>query len=295
MTTEIMTIEREAPMTGSMTAERKGPGGRHENMRKYDPEEAQRVHELVAEFFPQWTLIAKMLTQEFRVHRSPASVRNYYKRFMMSKAMEQRGEAKNRCQLCNQIKRGHICTQTNLAIPTTKTFRLAVPGEAALPPLAPAALAGTYEYSDSPINAAGLFLGLETPTPRETAPPSAITANATPTLAHQSHATYYFEEASQLLGLAPPPTAMEVTPAPAVAPTVVLPTVVAPTVVPPAVAPTVSPTAPLTSPPPEIVVVEPPAPKANHSATSPASLLPLSSSPRPAVGLPSPEDAAIPA
>jgi len=88
----------------------KGPGGKHDNMRTYTPEEAQRVHELVKELHPQWTLIAKKVSEEFGAERSAASVRNYFKRFQDSADKRDKGIAKNRCQLCNQIKRGHICT-----------------------------------------------------------------------------------------------------------------------------------------------------------------------------------------
>ena len=61
------------------------------------------------EFAPQWTLIAKKVSDAFACERTAASVRNYYKRFEASKQTALRGFAKNRCQLCNQIKRGHIC------------------------------------------------------------------------------------------------------------------------------------------------------------------------------------------
>lgn len=114
----------------------KGPGGRHETMRTYSPEEAELVHELVQEFAPQWTLIAKKVSDAFACERTAASVRNYYKRFEASKQTALRGFAKNRCQLCNQIKRGHICTPMQ-ATPRNRTsdtdrLRLADPSETAL-------------------------------------------------------------------------------------------------------------------------------------------------------------------
>ena len=61
--------------------------------------------------------------------RSAASVRNYYKRFLASKAMadQSKGIKKlNKCQMCGEIKRGHICRKGSLVI---------TPSEASSPPI----------------------------------------------------------------------------------------------------------------------------------------------------------------
>lgn len=89
-----------------------GPGGRHDNMKVYSAKEAQLVLQLVEAHAPRWTHIAKLMSEATGHERSAASIRNYYKRFTTSKAIaECDSEIRklNRCQICNQIKRGHIC------------------------------------------------------------------------------------------------------------------------------------------------------------------------------------------
>merc|ERR1719198_140079 len=89
-----------------------GPGGKHDSMRTYSPEEAALVFKLVEEHAPRWTHIAKLVSEATKQPRTAASVRNYYKRFCASKKIAERDSAVrklNRCQACGMIKRGHIC------------------------------------------------------------------------------------------------------------------------------------------------------------------------------------------
>lgn len=113
-----------------------GPGGKHENMRTYTPEECQMVMKLVEDHLPRWTLIAKLVSEKTGQERTAASVRNYYKRFKASKAIAEKSSSVtesgikklNRCQLCGQIKRGHICKPSALTygVPQSST---ASPGQ----------------------------------------------------------------------------------------------------------------------------------------------------------------------
>lgn len=88
-------------------------GGKHDNMRTYSADEALIVMQLVERHSPRWTHIAKLVSEATGHERTAASVRNYYKRFCASKAIAERDTARklNRCQICGQIKRGHICRQ----------------------------------------------------------------------------------------------------------------------------------------------------------------------------------------
>ena len=73
---------------------------------------------------PRWTHIAKLVSEATGCERTAASVRNYYKRFCASKEIAQRDsdiKKLNRCQICGQIKRGHICRPALLNYVTPQT------------------------------------------------------------------------------------------------------------------------------------------------------------------------------
>lgn len=112
-----------------------GPGGRHDNMKVYNAQEAQLVLQLVEAHAPRWTHIAKLMSEATGHERSAASIRNYYKRFTASKAIaECDSEIRklNRCQICNQIKRGHICRPVASAV----SFATPLPADATSKPAA---------------------------------------------------------------------------------------------------------------------------------------------------------------
>merc|ERR1719262_1898608 len=183
-----------------------GPGGRHESMRIFGPEEAKLVHELVEAHAPRWTYIAKLVSEKMNQPRTAASIRNYYKRFQASKKIaEVHSDTKklNRCQLCGQIKRGHVCTGSTALAPTNapnkapkidkqksakaEVAQISPTGGLTLlapplnePPLAPA----TLEVVTTPGSAAG--------TPYSAAPFSITSMLASPNMA--------------MLGLLPTPT-----------------------------------------------------------------------------------------
>jgi len=81
------------------------PGGSHENMRAWDPEEDQRIIELLEELGPKWSKIVQALPG-----RSVSSVRNRWQRIEKGRRLRMNGqESKNRCQQCGEPKRGHVC------------------------------------------------------------------------------------------------------------------------------------------------------------------------------------------
>jgi len=147
---------------------RKGPGGKHDNMRTYTPDEAALVFRLVEAHQPRWTHIAKLVSDHTGQARTAASIRNYYKRFCASKAIADRDSATkklNRCQQCGQIKRGHICSgvaSIDYVAPTDDAAAgdiavadVAAPSEQAPPKRQRLALAGNGEEMP-PLAAASL-------------------------------------------------------------------------------------------------------------------------------------------
>ena len=81
------------------------PGGSHENMRAWDPEEDQTIIELLDELGPKWSKI-----MQSPPGRSVSSVRNRWQRIEKGRKLRMNGqESKNRCQQCGEPKRGHVC------------------------------------------------------------------------------------------------------------------------------------------------------------------------------------------
>lgn len=82
------------------------PGGAHEYMKAWDPEEDHIIMEMVAAEGPKWKQIVKCLPG-----RTVSSVRNRWQRIEKGRKLRENGEElKNRCHACGQPKRGHICS-----------------------------------------------------------------------------------------------------------------------------------------------------------------------------------------
>jgi len=84
-----------------------GSGGRHENMRPWHPAEDESLLQLIETRGAKWKLIAAALNSD----RTPAMVRNRYLRIKKGRLLTEQGRSKNRCGVCGQLKRGHICTK----------------------------------------------------------------------------------------------------------------------------------------------------------------------------------------
>ena len=81
------------------------PGGVHENMKSWQPEEDRRIIELLSEFGPRWSVIVDHLPG-----RTISSVRNRWLRIDKGRRMQEAGiEAKKKCKRCNLPKAGHVC------------------------------------------------------------------------------------------------------------------------------------------------------------------------------------------
>ena len=82
------------------------PGGAHDNMRAWTPEEDEIIMSMVAKIGCKWTEIVKHLDD-----RTLSSVRNRYQRIEkgIKLANDPNAELKNRCHACGELKRGHSC------------------------------------------------------------------------------------------------------------------------------------------------------------------------------------------
>jgi hypothetical protein len=81
------------------------PGGVHENMKPWEPEEDRLIIEMLSELGPRWSKIVKQLPG-----RTISSVRNRWQRIDKGRRLRDSGmEFKNRCQQCGEPKRGHVC------------------------------------------------------------------------------------------------------------------------------------------------------------------------------------------
>lgn len=83
------------------------PGGAHENMRGWSPEEDELLLQLIETKGKRWKLIAEALGNANQ--RTPAMVRNRYLRIERGRYLTSHGMSKNRCGQCGQLKRGHVC------------------------------------------------------------------------------------------------------------------------------------------------------------------------------------------
>ena len=82
------------------------PGGRHEHMQAWSPEEDHIIIDGVKLHGHQWRLIVKELPG-----RSVSSTRNRFNRIEKGRQMKESGlRGRNLCHACWQPKKGHICT-----------------------------------------------------------------------------------------------------------------------------------------------------------------------------------------
>mmetsp|Transcript_2547 Transcript_2547/g.4957 ORF Transcript_2547/g.4957 Transcript_2547/m.4957 type:complete len:309 (+) Transcript_2547:157-1083(+) len=81
------------------------PGGVHEFMKAWEPEEDQIIMEMLNRLGPKWSKIVQRLPG-----RTVSSVRNRWQRIDKGRRLREAGhESKNRCQQCGKPKRGHVC------------------------------------------------------------------------------------------------------------------------------------------------------------------------------------------
>ena len=81
------------------------PGGKHENMQAWSPEEDTIILDMHTQLGPMWSKIVKQLPG-----RTVSSVRNRWQRIEKGRKQREAGiVSKNRCHACGQPKRGHVC------------------------------------------------------------------------------------------------------------------------------------------------------------------------------------------
>ena len=83
------------------------PGGRHEHMQAWSPEEDHLIIDGVKMHGHQWRLIVQQLPG-----RSVSSTRNRFNRIEKGRHMQEEGKrGRNLCHACWLPKKGHICTK----------------------------------------------------------------------------------------------------------------------------------------------------------------------------------------
>lgn len=96
------------------------PGGAHENMRGWSPEEDELLLELIQISGKRWKHIAEALgAQSPGTPRTPAMVRNRFLRIERGRQLTEQGKSKNRCGQCGQLKRGHVCQAPRALVSTS--------------------------------------------------------------------------------------------------------------------------------------------------------------------------------
>jgi len=81
------------------------PGGAHENMKAWEPEEDQIILEQHSIMGPLWSKIIHKLPG-----RTVSSVRNRWQRIEKGRKAREAGlGSRNKCLTCGEIKRGHVC------------------------------------------------------------------------------------------------------------------------------------------------------------------------------------------
>ena len=81
------------------------PGGKHENMLAWSPEEDTIILDMHSELGPSWSKIVQRLPG-----RTVSSVRNRWQRIEKGRKQREAGvPSKNRCHACGLPKRGHVC------------------------------------------------------------------------------------------------------------------------------------------------------------------------------------------
>jgi len=96
------------------------PGGAHENMRGWSPEEDEMLLELIQISGKRWKHIAEALgAQSPGTPRTPAMVRNRFLRIERGRWLTEQGKSKNRCGQCGQLKRGHVCQAPRALVSTS--------------------------------------------------------------------------------------------------------------------------------------------------------------------------------
>ena len=147
------------------------PGGAHENMQTWQPEDDLTILRLHGEIGPKWQQIAEHLPG-----RSTASIRNRFQRI-------QRGQAKaaaeaasgaplkgNRCTVCGQIKKGHICVgKLDDGSSSLTTAAAAAPGPSSAASAKPRG--GRSGVADSPAGGGGITVDALLDTLRYHVPP----------------------------------------------------------------------------------------------------------------------------
>jgi len=96
------------------------------HMRGFTPEEDQMLNTLVETEGPRWKAIAEAMTAATPdAPRTAAMVRNRFLRVQKGKKEAEQGKARNKCGLCGQLKKGHVCSADKSRANTNKEEAMA--------------------------------------------------------------------------------------------------------------------------------------------------------------------------
>ena len=94
------------------------PGGAHANMKAWTPNEDALILDLAQTLGSKWKRIAEIINESSggsACERTVASLRNRYQRIKKGQsAVAEGGIVKNKCGVCGQLKRGHVCRPQTL-------------------------------------------------------------------------------------------------------------------------------------------------------------------------------------
>jgi len=109
-------------------------------MRGFNADEDSKLSDLFMQHGPRWKQIAQDLSEQMGSERTAAMVRNRWLRVEKGKKEASEGKARNKCGLCGQVKKGHVCTARAL-VTTQQVAQICSAGNVA----APAAAAASSE------------------------------------------------------------------------------------------------------------------------------------------------------
>jgi len=151
------------------------PGGAHENMRGWSPEEDELLLHLIASSGKRWKLIAEALgAHSPGLERTPAMVRNRYLRIERGRLLTEQGKSKNRCGQCGQLKRGHVCQAPRALVSTSFQAQEARHEAARLSSIAMPSTSYDIATGSSPMIVAGDGVTAASGTPLGVAAPPAL-------------------------------------------------------------------------------------------------------------------------
>jgi len=148
------------------------------HMRGFSAAEDQMLNKLVETEGPRWKAIAEAMTATTPdAPRTAAMVRNRFLRVQKGKKEAEQGKARNKCGLCGQLKKGHVCSaDKNRTVVDAPNSTLTLTSSPAAAVTATTSVSATTTAADevpTPPRAGGLVLTPNAATAEADLPPIA--------------------------------------------------------------------------------------------------------------------------